>query len=146
MTEAALQYRAPFDPQSWQKHHEDKHTSSDIRWKRRRKRARKGPGLSPREHKDAVRPELYLGTLLRAAWAITEREDLTEYANTLADYMDVDREQLYSMSLAEFIDRYESARLTQEINDVYDEELELEDEEFLAHVKGYQGRVLNAED
>lgn len=45
-------------------------------------------------------------------------------------------------TLAEFIERHESAQLTQEINDVYDEELEQEDEEFLAHVKSYQARVL----
>ena len=40
----------------------------------------------------------------------------------------------------------EDAQLTEEINGVYDEELEQEDEEFLAHVKSYQGRVLDATD
>lgn len=46
-----------------------------------------------------------------------------------------------------FIDEVsESEQLIEEINDAYDEELEQEDEEFLAHVKSYQGRVLNAED
>ncbi len=50
------------------------------------------------------------------------------------------------MPLAEFIERYESARLTEEINAAYGEELEEEDEEFLAHVKSYQGGVIEAAD
>ena len=83
---------------------------------------------------------------MQAACALSEREDLTKHADTLAGYLGVSRESLYSMTLAEFIERHESAQLTQEINDAYDEELEQEDEEFLAHVKSYQGRVLDAAD
>jgi len=50
------------------------------------------------------------------------------------------------MALAEFVERYESVRLSEEIDEAYDEELEREDEEFLAHAKSYQGRVLDDAD
>jgi hypothetical protein len=81
--------------------------------------------------------------VLHGPW---QREDLTEYADALARYLNVSRKELFSMPLAEFIDRYESAQLTEEINDAYDEELEQEDEEFLAHVRSYQWRVLDDTD
>lgn len=45
----------------------------------------------------------------------------------------------------EAIDEYESKRLIEEINQVYDEEMEREDEEFLRHAKGYQKRALDLE-
>lgn len=125
----ALQYKRLLDTSIW---HKD---AKDTGWKRRRKQARRAQA-----NRDTV------GALSRAARALTEREDLTEYAAALADYLEVSRGQLYSMPLAEFIERYEGARLTEEINAAYDEELEQEDEEFLAHVKGYQGRILNAKD
>lgn len=127
--DVALQYKKPFDANIW---HKD---AKDEGWKRRRKLPRQAPA-----HKGTV------GALLRAARAITERENLSVYADALADYLEVSRERLYSMPLAEFIERYESAQLTEEINAAYDEELEQEDEEFLAHVRSYQGRVLDAED
>jgi hypothetical protein len=104
------------------------------------------PEPPTRGERDTSHPELYLGALLRAAWALAEREDLTEYADALARYLNVSRKELFSMPLAEFIDRYESAQLTEEINEAYDEELEQEDEEFLAHVRSYQWRVLDDTD
>lgn len=128
--DVVLQYRRrPFDANIW---HKD---AKDEDWKRHRKLPRQASA-----RKGTV------GTLVRAARAITERENLSEYADALTDYLEVSREQLYSMPLAEFIERYESAQLTEEINAAYDKELEQEDEEFLAHVKSYQGRVLDAED
>lgn len=121
----ALQYKRPIDTSVW---HKD---VKEISWKRRRKQTRQAPA-----HKNTV------GALLRAAHALAEREDLTEATDALADYLKVSREQLYAMPLAEFVDKYEGARLTEEINEAYDEELEQEDVEFLAHVRSYQGRVI----
>lgn len=46
----------------------------------------------------------------------------------------------------EAIESYESERLIEEINEVYDEEMKREDEEFLRYAKGYQKRVLDLED
>jgi hypothetical protein len=90
------------------------------------------------------RSEPRIGALLRAAFA--GNEDPTRYANAIAGYLEVSREQLYSMALAEFVKRYESLRLSEEIDAVYDEELEREDEEFLAHAKSYQWHVLDDAD
>lgn len=137
----ALQYERAFDASIW---HKD---PKDEDWERRRERPR--PTLaapSSGKKSSAVRSEPRFGILLRAACALSEREDLSKHADTLADYLGVSRESLYSMTLAELIERHESAQLTEEINHAYDEELEREDEQFLAHAKSYQGRVLNAED
>ena len=132
----ALEYGKPVDHNEWLR------DSKDEDWERRRKQPHQVPIHSPVGRKKSLsRPALAL-----AAWAITERQDLTKYADDLADYLGVSREQLYSMTLSEFIERYESAQLTEEINKAYDEELEQEDEEFLRYAKIYQGRVLNAED
>ena len=137
----ALQYERSFDPSIW---HKD---PKDEDWERRRKRSKSTPAApSSDKRRSTDRSEPQFGVLLRAACALSERENLTEHADTLADYLGVSRERLYSMTLAEFIERHESAQLTEEINQAYDEELEREDEQFLAHVKNYQGRVLNTED
>jgi hypothetical protein len=139
----ALEHEKAIDHSIWLRDSKDEEED----WERRRKRPYQAPIPPPsKRKKSAPRPERQIGALLRAACALSEREDLTKHADTLADYLGVSRESLYSMTLAEFIERHESAQLTQEINDAYDEELEQEDEEFLAHVKSYQGRVLNAED
>ncbi len=133
----ALEYGKAIDHSIWLR------DSKDEDWERPRQRPHQAPIPPPSSRKkSASRPEPHFGALLRAACALSEREDLTKHADTLADYLGVSRESLYSMTLAEFIERHESAQLTQEINDVYDEELEQEDEEFLAHVKSYQARVL----
>lgn len=133
----ALEYEKAIDHSNWLR------DPKDEDWERRRKRPRQVPIPPPSNRKkSASSPGHNFGALLRAACALGEREDLAKHADTLADYLGVSRERLYSMTLAEFIERHESAQLTQEISDAYDEELEQEDEEFLAHVKSYQGRVL----
>lgn len=132
-----LPYSKPFNLSSWFR------DIKDEDWERREEPP-KVPLLPLGSRKKNTLPtEFRFETLTQAALALTESKDLTGYANDLAGYLGVSREQLYSMPLAEFIERYESAQLTEEINSVYDEELEQEDEEFLAHVKSYQGRVLN---
>ena len=138
----ALQYGKPFDASIWHKDLKD-----EVWWERRHERSQSAT-TSPVGSKkgSAQRPEPRIGALLRAAWALTESEDPARYADAIARYLDVSREELYSMPLAEFVEKYESVRFSEEIDDVYDEELEQEDEEFLAHVKSYQGNVLDPDD
>ena len=123
--DGALQYRRPLDNDIWLK------SARETHWRPRQKETRQSP-----ESRETF------GGLLQAAFAMTERENVAQYADGIARYMGMSTEELYSMPVAEFVERYESARLTHEINAAYDEELEQEDEEFLAHVKSYQGRVI----
>ncbi|MBA3426746.1 MAG: hypothetical protein H0U04_19900 [Rubrobacter sp.] len=137
----ALQFGGRIDLGIW---HKD---SKDEDWERGYEQSRRAPTFMPGGKKRGTSTsEARRRVLLRAAAAVAERENLDKYGDALAGFMGVSREQLYSMSLIEFVERYDNALFTEEINAAYDEELEQEDEEFLAHVKGYQGRVLDSED
>ena len=124
--DGALQYRRPLDNSIWLK------PAKESEWRPRRK----GPRQEAPEAKETF------GAALHAAFALTERENIAKYADDIARYLGISAEELYSMPVAEFVERYDSALLTHEIDAAYDEELEREDEEFLAHVKSYQGQVL----
>lgn len=140
-----------FDPRPWQKPHLDEHESGESLYRKPRgTRPQQEPELPPKASKEAVgpelhRPELQLGALLRAAWAVAEKEDLTKHANALADELGVSPEELYSSALIEFIERYENERLTRELNEVYGDGMEPEEKEFVQHVKEYHRRRLSTE-
>jgi len=46
----------------------------------------------------------------------------------------------------EYMEKYEAERLIEEINEVYDEEMEQEDKEFARRTRGYYRRLLSTED
>ncbi len=67
-------------------------------------------------------------------------------AAALAAQLSMTRNELYSKALDYFVERYEREQLIEEINEAYDEEMEVEDEEFLRQARSYSRRLLNTED
>jgi hypothetical protein len=97
--EEVLPYGKHFNPNIWYK------DSKDEPWERPRKKSPEGPTLPPQgKRRDAFRPELQLAPLLRAAWAVAEREDLVKHAEALANELEVSVEWVYYMGLVEFIE------------------------------------------
>ena len=59
-----------------------------------------------RSRKEASGPEQQLAPLLRVAWMVAEREDLTEQVNALAKKLEVGVEWVYQMALVEFLETH----------------------------------------
>ena len=81
------------------------------------------------------------------------------YGDAVAAQLEITPDQLYSMTFADFIDKYEQDRATakggelskrkslvEQLNEAYDEDAEREDEEFFRTTKAYYRRRFHAED
>lgn len=64
-------------------------------------------------------------------------QKIIEHANSLADEMEMSREQFYSTALIQFIEKLENARITNELNEVYKNIDQEEDVAFLNHLVRY---------
>jgi hypothetical protein len=83
---------------------------------------------------------------------------VTVHADSVAAQLEITPDQLYSMTFADFINKYEgkgsdesdgpTARksLVERLNEAYDEDAEREDEEFFRTTKGYYRRRFHSED
>jgi hypothetical protein len=63
--------------------------------------------------------EMYVRALTRASAEKPRWKKIIEHANSLADERGMSREQFYSTALIEFIEKIENLRITEELNEVY---------------------------
>lgn len=68
---------------------------------------------------------------------VSLEEKLARRADELARELGVTRSDLYSRALAEFLERRENELLLENLNDVYSEEQDADEEEFLRCSKRY---------
>ncbi len=62
---------------------------------------------------------MYVRALTRASAEKPRWKKIIEHANSLADERGMSREQFYSTALIEFIEKIENLRITEELNEVY---------------------------
>lgn len=68
---------------------------------------------------------------------VSMEEGLARRADELARDLGITRSDLYSRALAEFLERREDERLLENLNEVYSEEQDAEEREFLRRSKRY---------
>jgi metal-responsive CopG/Arc/MetJ family transcriptional regulator len=73
---------------------------------------------------------------------ISINENLAREADRLAEELAVSRSQLYVMALAEFIERRESCKLRRQLDEVYADGLDEEEQHLLPRARDYRHQRL----
>lgn len=88
-------------------------------------------GLRPRERSAFGYPGACVGAVAAASADRPRWQKIIEHANSLADERGISREQFYAMALIEFIEKIENLRITEELNEAYENIDQQEETAFL---------------
>lgn len=100
------------------------------------------PMIEERKKSAASWLEMRMRTLAMASEDKQRWQRITEHANSLADERGMSHEEFYSKALIEFIEKIENLRITEELNEVYKNIDQEEENAFLHHlVSHYDSRL-----